>query len=117
MWKSLILPLLTAVAPIGAARAADEINVSKGGTLPGPGLAVHGAIALEARQCQSDMICQPLLRARKQESLFVDREQHVEMVHRQQAFDKAEKPDRVVAQPRTTMKFSYKARESRKAKG
>ena len=42
MWKSLILPLLAAVAPIGATRSADEINVSKGGTLAGPGLAVHG---------------------------------------------------------------------------
>jgi len=42
MWKSLILPLLTAVAPIGAAHSADEINVSKGGTLTGPGLAMHG---------------------------------------------------------------------------
>lgn len=42
MWKSLILPLLAAVAPIGAAQSADEINVSKGGTLAGPGLAVHG---------------------------------------------------------------------------
>ncbi len=42
MWKSLILPLLGAVAPLGSAKGADEINVSKGGTLAGPGLAVHG---------------------------------------------------------------------------
>jgi len=42
MWKSLVLPLLTAVAPIGSAQGVDEINVSKGGTLAGPGLAVHG---------------------------------------------------------------------------
>ncbi|MEX1059905.1 MAG: YHS domain-containing (seleno)protein [Methyloceanibacter sp.] len=42
MWKSLILPLLGAVAPIGSAQGVDEINVSKGGTLAGPGLAAHG---------------------------------------------------------------------------
>jgi YHS domain-containing protein len=42
MWKSLILPLLAAVRPVGSAQAADEINVSKGATLAGPGLAAHG---------------------------------------------------------------------------
>ena len=46
MWKKLILPLilplLAAVPPIGTAQAADEVNVSKGGTLVGPGLAAHG---------------------------------------------------------------------------
>ena len=42
MWKSTILPLLAAVAPIGSAQDADEVNVSKGGTLAGPGLAAHG---------------------------------------------------------------------------
>ena len=42
MWKSLILPLLAAVSPAGSAQAADEVNVSTGGTLAGPGLAVHG---------------------------------------------------------------------------
>jgi YHS domain-containing protein len=42
MWKSLIPPFLAAVLPVGSAQAADEINVSKGATLAGPGLAVHG---------------------------------------------------------------------------
>jgi YHS domain-containing protein len=42
MWKSLILPLLAAVRPAGSAQAADEIDVSKGATLAGPGLAAHG---------------------------------------------------------------------------
>ena len=42
MWKSLILPLLGAVAPPGSAPDADRSNVSTGGTLAGPGLAVHG---------------------------------------------------------------------------
>ena len=46
MWKKLILPLilplLAAVPPIGSAQAADEVNVSRGGTLAGPGLAAHG---------------------------------------------------------------------------
>ena len=42
MWKSTLLPLLAAVLPVGSARAADEVNVSKGGTLAGPGLAAHG---------------------------------------------------------------------------
>jgi len=42
MWKSLILPLLTTLAPIGSTQGVDEINVSKGGTLAGPGLAAHG---------------------------------------------------------------------------
>lgn len=42
MWKSLILPLLTTVAPIGSAQGVDETNVSTGGTLAGPGLAAHG---------------------------------------------------------------------------
>jgi hypothetical protein len=42
MWKSLILPLLAARMPHASAPADDEINVSKGGTLAGPGLAAHG---------------------------------------------------------------------------
>lgn len=42
MWKSLILPLLAAVLPSAAPETADEANVSKGGTLAGPGLAAHG---------------------------------------------------------------------------
>jgi YHS domain-containing protein len=42
MWKSLILPLLAAVLPSAAPETADEVNVSKGGTLAGPGLAAHG---------------------------------------------------------------------------
>jgi YHS domain-containing protein len=46
MWKKLILPLilplLAALPPIGSTQAADEVNVSKGGTLAGPGLAAHG---------------------------------------------------------------------------
>jgi YHS domain-containing protein len=42
MWKALTLPLLAALTPVGAAAAEDELNVSKGATLSGPGLAVHG---------------------------------------------------------------------------
>lgn len=42
MWKSLILPLLAAVLPSAALETADGVNVSKGGTLAGPGLAAHG---------------------------------------------------------------------------
>ena len=38
MWKALIPTLLGAVTPL-AARAADALNVSKGATLAGPGLA------------------------------------------------------------------------------
>ena len=42
MWKALTLPFLAALTPVGAAAAEDELNVSKGATLSGPGLAVHG---------------------------------------------------------------------------
>jgi hypothetical protein len=46
MWRSLILPLIGAIAPVASDRgidgAVDEINVSKGATLAGPGLAAHG---------------------------------------------------------------------------
>jgi len=45
MLKSLILPGLTAVLPIRSAQSAaeiEEINVSSGVTLAGPGLAAHG---------------------------------------------------------------------------
>ena len=42
MWKSLILPFLATVLPVGSGHGADEGNVSKGGTLAGPGLAAHG---------------------------------------------------------------------------
>ena len=41
MWKALIPTLLGAVTPL-AAHAADQLNVSKGATLAGPGLAAHG---------------------------------------------------------------------------
>lgn len=41
MWKALVLTLFGAVTPL-AAHAADELNVSKGATLAGPGLAAHG---------------------------------------------------------------------------
>jgi hypothetical protein len=42
MWKSTILPMLVALLFIGSAHAADEVNVSIGGTRAGPGLAAHG---------------------------------------------------------------------------
>ena len=42
MWKSVMLPMLASVAPIDSAQGVDEVNVSKGGTLAGPGLAAHG---------------------------------------------------------------------------
>ncbi len=42
MWKALTLPFLAALTPLGSAAAEDEINVSKGATLAGPGLAAHG---------------------------------------------------------------------------
>jgi hypothetical protein len=42
MWKSLIMPFLATVLPVGSKQGADEVNVSEGGTLVGPGLAAHG---------------------------------------------------------------------------
>lgn len=42
MWKSLIMPFLAAALPAASAQARDEVNVSTGGTLAGPGLAAHG---------------------------------------------------------------------------
>ena len=42
MWKSLLMTVAATVAPLRAAQAADEVNVSKGATLAGPGLAAHG---------------------------------------------------------------------------
>ena len=42
MWKSVIMPFLATVLPVGSKQGADEVNVSKGGTLVGPGLAAHG---------------------------------------------------------------------------
>jgi hypothetical protein len=42
MWKALTLPFLAALTPVGSAAAEDELNVSKGATLAGPGLAVYG---------------------------------------------------------------------------
>lgn len=42
MWKSLIAPFLAAMPAVASTQASDEINVSKGGTLAGPGLAAHG---------------------------------------------------------------------------
>ncbi len=41
MLKSLLMTLFAA-APLGVAQGADEVNVSKGATLAGPGLAAHG---------------------------------------------------------------------------
>lgn len=38
----LVLPLAAALGLAGPALAVDEVNVSKGATIPGPGLAVHG---------------------------------------------------------------------------
>jgi YHS domain-containing protein len=42
MRKFLARSLLAIVLPVGTALAADEVNVSKGATLAGPGLAAHG---------------------------------------------------------------------------
>jgi YHS domain-containing protein len=42
MLKALITTLLAVALPLGAAKAADEVNVSRGVTLAGPGLAAHG---------------------------------------------------------------------------
>ena len=76
-----------------------------------------GAIADKTWQRQSGAIPQPFLHAREQESLFVDRQQHIEMPRGQQVLDELEKSDRVVAQSRATMKFLDKAREPREAPG
>jgi hypothetical protein len=43
------------------------------------GLAVRHAVAAKSRQRQSDTILQTLSRARKQKSLLMDWQQHVEM--------------------------------------
>jgi len=45
----------------------------------------------------------------------MDRQQHIEMPRRQQCFDKFEKPEGVVPQPRTMMKLRNESRESCKA--
>jgi hypothetical protein len=42
MWESVISPLLAAAAPIDSAQGVEEVNVSKGGTLAGPGLVANG---------------------------------------------------------------------------
>ncbi len=42
MKKLVIGSLMAILLPIGAALAADEVNVSRGATVPGPGLAAHG---------------------------------------------------------------------------
>src|SRR5712672_1561536 len=76
-----------------------------------------GAIAFKTWQRQSRAISQPVLHAREQRSLFVDRQQHIEMPPGQESLDESEKSVRVVAQSRTTMKFSDKPREPRKAPG
>jgi hypothetical protein len=80
-------------------------------------LAMRGAIADKTWQRQSGAMTQPFLHAREQKSLFVDRQQHIEMPRRQQVLDESEKSGRVVAQSRTTMKFVHKAREPREAPG
>src|SRR5258708_30231416 len=82
-----------------------------------PRLTMCGAIAVKTWQRQSGATFQPFLHAREQKSLFMDRQQHIEMPRRQQFLDESEKSVRVVAQSRTTMKFSDKSRESREAPG
>ena len=42
MCKTLSLPLLATILFAGSAHATDEVNVTTGGTLAGPGLAAHG---------------------------------------------------------------------------
>jgi YHS domain-containing protein len=42
MWKSLIAPFLAMMPAVASMQASDEVNVSKGGTLAGLGLAAHG---------------------------------------------------------------------------
>src|SRR6266403_3699226 len=81
------------------------------------GLAMCGAIADKIWQRQSGAMSQPFLHAREQKSLFVDRQQHIEMPRGQQVLDESEKSVRVVAQSRTMMEFSDKAREPREAPG
>src|SRR5712671_3840247 len=80
-------------------------------------LAMCGAIAVKTWQRQSGAMPQPFLHAREQKSLFVDRQQHIEMLRGQQVLDESEKSGRVVAQSRTTMKFLDKAREPGEAPG
>ncbi len=81
------------------------------------GLAVRGAVALETRQRQPDAILQPLLRAREQKSLLVNRQQHIERPRRQQRLDEPEKAGRIVAQSRAAMKPVDEPREPRQAIG
>src|SRR5439155_6811520 len=82
-----------------------------------PRLTMCGAIADKTWQRQSGAIPQPFLHAREQKSLFVDRQQHIEMPRGQQVLDEPEKSGRIVAQSRATMKFLDKAREPREAPG
>src|SRR5260370_5600913 len=74
-------------------------------------LAMCGAIAVKTWQRQSGAMPQPFLHAREQKSLFVDRQQHIEMLRGQQVLDESEKSGRVVAQSRATMKFLDKAQK------
>jgi len=66
---------------------------------------MRGAIAVKTWQRQSGAMPQLFLHAREQKSLFVDRQQHIEMLRGQQVLDESEKSGRVVAQSRATMKF------------
>ena len=60
------------------------------------GLAVRGAVARKIRQRQPDATLETLPHARKQKSLLMGRQQHVEMPRRQQLLDESaeSRPDR-----------------------
>src|SRR5260370_34157839 len=78
-------------------------------------LAMCGAITVKTWQRQSGAMPQPFLHAREQKSLFVDRQQHIEMLRGQQVLDESDKSGRVISQSRATMIVVAKQRKTREA--
>ncbi len=72
------------------------------------GLAVRDAIVFKRWQRKADASFEALLYARKKVSLFMDRQQHVEALLRQQSIDERQIPGWIVAQPGAAMKLFYK---------
>jgi hypothetical protein len=77
------------------------------------GLAMRRPVACEGRQGQAGQRPQPLLHPGEQEALFVDRQQHVIVACRQQAFDEPQEAQGIFPHSRAAVIYADKSREPR----
>ena len=80
-----------------------------------PAFALRSLVARKARQRQADKSREPILDFGKQKSLLVDRQEHVEVLTRDQVENEGEISFRIDTQSRAAMKAAHQPRKPAQA--